>query len=71
MYIARNDKNWKVIKKYIGKSELGRNIYKDVLEVNCKECGNTFNQEFSINENEKLNVNCPFCNKSSNSIINL
>lgn len=63
MYISTNNKGIKVIKKEIGKSELGRPIYRDMFEVTCPECDRVFEQPITFEPDMTVKIMCKFCNK--------
>lgn len=60
MYIASSKDNYKLIKKEIGVRD-GKKIYRDLLEVVCRDCGKTYYQNISFNEINKINLICPYC----------
>ncbi len=65
MYISIRDKGFRIIKKKIGKSESGRTIYRDVVEVTCPECDPEgkypFEQEIVHEADGNLKISCPKC----------
>lgn len=60
MAYVSNNKNYKIVKKEVGIHD-GNKIYKDLLEVVCKECGNKYYHNISINENNNVNLKCHYC----------
>ena len=62
MYISIKD-SFRIIKKEVGKSNLGRTIYRDVLEVTCDKCSHCYETDIALDFDGKVKISCPFCDK--------